>query len=230
MRIGLTGTYDGQLLALITKAAGELHFVVQVPLADAFLGDIPFDALVMCHAVFDDDAAHDLSAVRNQDGKVLILFIFRAPSEDGCVAAFGAGADDCVAQPIGARELSARLQALKRRLSPVGRARALRAANVLLDVDRATVHVDGKLVHLMPTEFKICELLMRHAGNVVTRRTVVEEVWHDYLPSSEKLSVGHHIEHLRRSILKHGMALKIAVIPKLGYRLDPVDQSSLRLV
>lgn len=107
------------------------------------------------------------------------------------------GADDYVTKPFSTRELMARVKAVLRRgQGTVGETEVLEGAGVRLDVERVEVTVRGERVHLTRKEFEVLEILMRNSGRVLTRDTLMEQVWGaDYYGDTRTLDV--HIKRLR---------------------------------
>jgi two-component system KDP operon response regulator KdpE len=96
------------------------------------------------------------------------------------IAALDAGADDYLTKPFGAGELMARLRvALRHAAQPDGaRSDAVFAARDLrVDLGRRQVRVGDAEVHLTPLEYKLLAALVRHAGQVLTHRRLLKEVW-----------------------------------------------------
>jgi two-component system OmpR family response regulator/two-component system copper resistance phosphate regulon response regulator CusR len=92
------------------------------------------------------------------------------------VAGLRAGADDYVVKPFAFVELLARLEAVWRRAVDRPPPRAS-AGDLTLDLATRRVERAGAEIDLTPTEFSILELLMRHAGQVVTRKMLCEHLW-----------------------------------------------------
>ena len=86
------------------------------------------------------------------------------------------GADDYLTKPFAFEELLARLQAVSRR-GPVERLPQLKVADLVLDPATRTVARSEKPIHLTKTEYSLLEFMMRNAGRVLERNTIMESVW-----------------------------------------------------
>jgi len=117
------------------------------------------------------------------------------------VTGLDAGADDYLMKPYGFAELMARIRALLRR-SEMSRPVVLRVADLELDTVSQRVSRGGESVDLTAKEYAILEVLMRHAGAVVSRSAVTEHVWVSELDMSPNL-LEVHLSRLRRKI-DHG--------------------------
>ncbi len=118
------------------------------------------------------------SAIRAATTTPLILLSGPCTERDA-VAAFGAGADSVITEPVGSHELVARVRALMRRVPAPSEASddVLAIGPILLDRARRELTVHGERVAVPRREFDIAELLMREAGRVVPRRALVRELW-----------------------------------------------------
>jgi two-component system response regulator RegX3 len=147
---------------------------------------------------------------------VPILVVTARGSEVDKVVGLELGADDYIVKPFGFRELVARIRAVMRRVSDSPTSDAVQVLGALT-VDRRArkVSVDGVEVHLSPKEFDLLALLAEDPGAVVTRQTILEEVWdpHWYGPTK---TVDVHVASLRRKL---GSSDWIETVRRVGLRL-----------
>src|SRR5262249_21328619 len=109
------------------------------------------------------------------------------------------GADDYLAKPFSPRELLARLRAVLRRAQPDASAEHLSCRNVAVDVPSRRAEVDGAPVDLTGFEFDVLTVLMRRAGLVVPRGTLLDEAGRGDVTVNER-TVDVHISNLRRKL------------------------------
>jgi two-component system KDP operon response regulator KdpE len=128
-----------------------------------------------------------------------VILLSAVGDEDAKVRALAAGADDYVTKPFGPRELVARLEANMRRTAEEPEEAVIRAGALELDLARRYVAVDGKEVHLTPTEFDLLRALARNRGRLMTHRDLLIAVWGGgYSEDTQVLRA--HIANLRRKI------------------------------
>ena len=111
------------------------------------------------------------------------------------------GADDYLPKPFNPRELTARIQAILRRIQakPAGDLRRLEINGVVLDPGAREVYKDGKRVEMTTLEFDILEMLMRSAGRVVSRDALMENLYNRKATPFDR-SIDMHISHLRKKL------------------------------
>ncbi|HUB43930.1 MAG TPA: response regulator transcription factor [Acetobacteraceae bacterium] len=150
-------------------------------------------------------------------GPVLILRTLSGADETVCE--LRAGGDDHLTEPFDCLELTARLDVLLRRHSGAPqRETKLRVGPLEMDLLMRTVRHDGKLIDLLPREFRLLECLMRHAGQVVTRTMLFEEVWnYHHVEATNVINV--HISKLRRKLAPEGARPIIETVRGAGYLL-----------
>jgi two-component system KDP operon response regulator KdpE len=141
------------------------------------------------------------------------------------VEALDAGADDYVTKPFGMDELLARVRAtLRRNPNLAGETTTLiETGHFRVDVEARQVTLNGMEVHLTPKEFDLMVHLVRHAGKVLTHRSLLAAVWGgDYVEQTEYLRV--FIGQLRKKIEPNlGTPQYILTEPWIGYRFQPGD-------
>ncbi|BDV29837.1 response regulator [Microbacterium terricola] len=128
------------------------------------------------------DGVSVIHALRGWTDVPIIVVSGRTGSADK-VDALDAGADDYVTKPFQIDELLARLRALARRSGATAKEPVIAFGDVVIDRATTSVLRDGVPVHLTPTEWRMLEFLARNAGALVTRQTLLKEIW-----SSEQVS------------------------------------------
>jgi len=139
-------------------------------------GGSPFDVIlldVMLPGMDGIAVARRLRECRNQT-PVLMLTARDAPSD--IVKGLDSGADDYLTKPFSIDILLARLRAVSRR-GAITRPVCLQVADVKLDPASHRVTRGEEVVSLTPREYRLLELLMRNAGRVISRDSILESVW-----------------------------------------------------
>ena len=157
-----------------------------------------------------------------------IIMLTARGEEAERIAGLEQGADDYVTKPFSPGELVARVAALLRRARPAPGApaagpRPLEYGPIALDTRRHLVTVDGAEVKLTAKEFMLLQYLMEHRGRLVSRDTLLRDVW-GYQFTGGTRTVDVHVRRLREKIAL--LAGAITTIKQFGYRLeDPADRS-----
>jgi two-component system KDP operon response regulator KdpE len=157
--------------------------------------------------------------------QVPIIVLSAKGEEKIKVEALDIGADDYVTKPFGIDELLARVRAsLRRAAAPVSGEAAptvLEAGDFRIDLESRAVTVRGHEVHLTPKEFDLLTYFMKHAGKVLTHRTLLAALWGgNYVEQNEYLRV--FVGNLRKKIETGTSGPRyIQTEPWVGYRFDP---------
>ncbi|EMG28767.1 DNA-binding response regulator KdpE [Listeria fleischmannii 1991] len=117
------------------------------------------------------------------------------------VEALDLGADDYITKPFGTSELLARIRTALRhslRTKSSTEAPIIEIGDLKIDNDKRRVTVADEIVHLTPIEYKILELLGRHAGKVLTHDFLIREIWGPYANENQTLRV--NLSNIRRKI------------------------------
>lgn len=163
-----------------------------------------------------------LTVLRNlrDAGKKTPALILSALSEvDDRVEGLRAGGDDYVVKPYAFNELQARIDALLRRSRSYDDVpTVLELADLKMDLLARTVTRAGQEIVLKPREFRLLEYLLRHAGQVVTRTMLLENVW-DYFFDPQTNVVDVHVSRLRFKIDKYFSSPLLHTVRGSGYVL-----------
>jgi DNA-binding response OmpR family regulator len=148
-------------------------------------------------------------------GDVPILMLTARDSLDDRVTGLDSGADDYLVKPFEREELLARLRALLRRRPPRGSA-SLVVADLRLNPDTREVFRGERRIDLTTREFELLEYLMRNERLVVSRETLLDDVW-GYAPLAETNTVDVFISNLRRKLESGGEPRILHTVRGAGY-------------
>jgi two-component system, OmpR family, response regulator len=174
--------------------------------------------LVMDRMVFGEDSLNMLEILRKEGVKVPVLVISALSSIDERVRGLKAGGDDYLTKPFAMIELTARVEALLRRLDDV-RTTKLRVGDLEMDLIEHTVYRGDGKIDLLPREFRLLEYFLRHPGQLITRAMLLRDVW-QYHFSLETNVVDVHIGNLRKKIDARGAPSLIVNIRGAGFMLS----------
>lgn len=179
-----------------------------------------FDLLILDRLLPKRDGLSILAGLRERGMATPVLILSALGEVDERVAGLKAGGDDYLVKPFAFAELAARIEALLRRPLAAAVTR-LEVGPLVLDLISREASRGGRAIELLPTEFKLLEYLMRHAGQIVTRGMLLEDVWHyRFLPQTNVVDV--HIGKLRRKIDAPGEPPMIHSVRGAGFMLrDP---------
>ena len=174
--------------------------------------------LILDRLVWGRDSLDLLAEMRANGDKTPVLVVSSLASVDDRIRGLKAGGDDYLVKPFAMGELIARVEALRRRAQPEPRT-TLAVGPLVMDLIARSVTREGRAVALLPREFALLEYMMRHAGMVVTRAMLLEDVWHYRLTTHTNV-VDVHVGNLRRKIEVEGEPRLIASVRGLGFRLE----------
>jgi two-component system OmpR family response regulator len=156
-----------------------------------------------------------LRTLRAEGVRTPVLALTALGSVEERVTGLKAGADDYLVKPFAFPELLARLEAVRRRTTDRP-AVVVNAGNMTLDLTTRRVTRHGEDIDLTPTEFSILELLLRFAGQVVTRKMLCEHVWDaNWEGLTNVIEV--HIKRLRDKLAEAGDSDLIRTVRGRGY-------------
>jgi two-component system, OmpR family, response regulator len=177
-----------------------------------------FDLLIVDRMLPALDGLSLVKRLRASGDQAPVLFLTTLGGVGDRVTGLNAGGDDYLVKPFAFAELVARVAALGRRPRATMVEKSFRVADLELDLLSRTVRRGGRLIDLQPREFRLLEYLMRHAGQVVTRTMLLENVW-DFHFDPRTNVVETHVSRLRSKIDKGFEADLIHTVRGAGYCL-----------
>ena len=152
--------------------------------------------------------------------RVPVIVATARDDEAEIVRALDAGADDYLVKPFGGAQLDARIRAVLRRVADTGgRPPVLRVGGLVLDIAARTAAVDGRAMELTPREFDLLRYLAERAGQVVSKRELLAEVWRQPYGGADK-TVDVHLSWLRRKLGETAQAPRyLHTVRGVGVRL-----------
>ena len=177
--------------------------------------------LVILDLMLPGRTGTDICRELRSKSDVPIIMLTARDAEVDRVVGLELGADDYVTKPFSTRELVARMRAVMRRAPVIdldGMEQPAEAAGVRVDRARHEVRVEGEPVDLPPKEFELLAFLVEHAGRVMTRGQLIDEIWGlDYVGDTKTLDV--HIRRLRTRIEDDARdPVRIQTVRGVGYR------------
>ncbi|NIE66444.1 response regulator transcription factor [Burkholderia sp. Ax-1719] len=179
-----------------------------------------YDAITLDRMLPGVDGLSILTAMRTVGIQTPVLMLSALGDVDERVRGLRAGGDDYLTKPFDPEELTARLEVLLRRrqAATVARETALHVGPLELDLISRKVRRDGEEVALLPTEYRVLEFMMRHAGKTITRTMLFEAVWgYHFDPGTNLIDV--HMGRLRKKIDPPGVPPLIQTVRGSGYIL-----------
>lgn len=170
-----------------------------------------------------------IEAIRGWSRAPILVVSGRAGASDK-VEALDAGADDYVTKPFAIEELLARVRAVTRRVPHEEAQPSMRFGDVTVDLAARSVIKEGpagrRQVRLTPTEWQVIDLLIRNAGKLVTRQTLLTNVWGtEHVEDTGYLRL--YISQLRKKLEPDPAHPRyILTEPGMGYRLVDSPEES----
>jgi len=210
---------------LVTTLTAEKYFVDDAStLAAGTLLALQrfYDLVVLDLNLPDGNGLELIKKVRRAKRTSPIIVLSGCSEEPSKIAALDAGADDFISKPIAMGELLARLRAALRRTAQIsGRAplAVYRTGPIEVDLNRRHIEISGNEVRLTRIEYKLLEVLIRHADQIVSYGRLLKEVW----GTGDQAQIPFlrvYMRHLRTKLeLDPAHPRYLLTQPGLGYRI-----------
>jgi len=180
----------------------------------------PYDVIIMDRMLPGQiDGLTIIEALRKTGNHTPILILSALSDVDERIRGLRSGGDDYLTKPFAFGELLARLDVLGRRSQGSLTQTSLEVGDLRIDLLSRRAARGERPIMLKPREFKLLEYLMRHAGQVVTRTMLLENVW-DYHFDPQTNVVDVHISKLRQKIDAELERPMLKTVRNAGYMLS----------
>jgi two-component system OmpR family response regulator len=178
-----------------------------------------FDVLIVDRMLPKLDGLTIVQTLRASGNTTPILILSALHQVDERVKGLKAGGDDYLVKPFAFAELMARIEVLSRRQQPISEQSSLQVADLIMNFRTRKVTRGNREIPLQNREFMLLEYLMRHAGQVVTRTMLLENVWDFHFdPQTNVIDV--QVSRLRQKIDKGFEKALIKTVRGAGYKLS----------
>lgn len=177
-----------------------------------------FDLIILDINLPKIDGLEFLEKLRNDGINIPMLLLSARNKRTDIATGLKLGADDYMTKPFSIEELVLRVRAILRRTSAnPDHSKVLQCGPIIMDLDRHQVKLDGNLVDFSPTEFRLLEELISRAGKVVSKESLLSNVWGiDFETNSTVVDT--YISYLRRKL--HTKQFKgIKTVRGIGFQI-----------
>lgn len=170
-------------------------------------------SLLILDVMLPDGSGFDFcQRLRAMGGSTSILFLTACDDEIQIVRGLDSGADDYVTKPFKLLELLSRVRALIRRNT----VSTFTSREIMVDTNNMTVKKNGEVIFVTKTEFQILSCLIRNSGVIITRATLLQNIWDDNGNFIDDNTLSVHMSRLREKI----GADHITTVRGVGYRWE----------
>jgi DNA-binding response OmpR family regulator len=212
---------EGRMAELLRQGLEEEGFSVTVSRngaeALAIAQAAPFDVIVLDVMLPGLDGFTVARRLRESHNRTPILMLTARDADQDVITGLNLGADDYLTKPFSFEILLARIRAVGRR-GPITHSVILQAGDLKLDETTRQVTRGKRHINLTRTEYALLVLLLRNAGRVVTRDSIIEKVW-GYSSEIESNTLDAFVRLLRAKLDAHGEAKLLHTVRGVGYSL-----------
>ena len=217
-----------KVASFLKRGLEEAGHVVDVAYTGAdgeYLASInSYDVLVLDCMLPDRDGRQVCRDLRSKGNSTPVLLLTARDTTTDKILGFDSGADQYLTKPFDFNELLARLRALRRH-TQLPKLRALAVADLEIDPATRRARRGSSYIELTTKEYLLLELLVRRAGQVITRTEIMQQVWdmhHD--PTTNTVDV--LIKHLRDKIDRGFEPKLLHTVRGIGYTIKLSDQDA----
>ncbi|MCH2157374.1 MAG: response regulator transcription factor [Oleiphilaceae bacterium] len=225
MKIALLEDELSQAETLVAQLKENGHDCEHFETGKSFLYSVlhnSYDLLILDWQLPDIEGTEVLRQVRAEmNWRVPVLFLTQRDSEADIITALDAGADDYLVKPARIGELTARINALSRRLgTEQAEQEELEIGPYVINLSKRTIISSGEEVSLTDKDFDLAVFMFQNIGRLLSRDFLLERVW-GISSNINTRTVDTHVSRLRRKLnIKPENGFRIKTIYQHGYRLE----------
>ena len=190
------------------------------------LGNINPDIILLDWMLPDLSGPQIIKKIRKNPVQrdIPIIMLTARSEETDKIEGLDAGADDYMTKPVSLQELYARIRALIRRSQGLNEDKTINKCGIVLDPENNVLTVNGSIVKIGLTEFKLLHYLMRTPERLHSRSQLLDQVWGQGVYIDER-TVDVHILRLRKALKPHSVENTVKTVRGVGYRFsEKIDE------
>ncbi len=160
--------------------------------------------------------------MRSENTHTGIIIISARDKIEDRIKGLDMGADDYLTKPFNLSELNARIKAIMRRKTNQFD-QLLNFGNLIINLDERKVVADGKVLQLTKKEYNILLYLARNKNRVVTKDSIAEHLWGDYMDNAVSFDfIYAHVKNLRKKLVENNCGEYLKTVYGIGYKFEAV--------
>lgn len=177
--------------------------------------------LIVLDIGLPDGSGFDLCRYIRKENPIPIIFLTAQDEEVNIVMGLDLGADDYITKPFRIKELISRIKAVLRRYKKDSSGRILKSKDLEIHLLAGKVFINGELTFLTPSEYKLLNIFLNHPHQVLSRQSILENLWDTDGDFIDDNSLSVYIKRLREKVEEDSsQPIYIKTIRGIGYRWD----------
>ena len=184
------------------------------------LNNYDYDCVLINLGLPGQDGLRLVQMMREEDAQTGLILLSSNNLARERIQGLDEGADDFLLIPFDVGELHARVKAVMRRKTG-NYSKVLAFGGLVVKLDERIVLADGALLNLTKKEFEILVFLARNKNRVVTKESIAEHLWGDYMEDAISFDfIYAHIKNLRKKLAAHGFSEYLKTVYGVGYKFE----------
>lgn len=209
---------QGILADFLEMKGAEVDFASDGEEGLALIHQYDFDAVILDVMMPKKDGIQVMNQLRRNGKTLPVLMLTALNSKEDLLRGYQSGVDDFITKPFDFDELEVRLSALiKRYRGDVAKSR-LEYGDIVIEQSSHQAYRAGTLLSLTPVMYQILVKLVKAAPDIVTRESLIHEIWGEDIPDNDVLRS--HLYLLRNIVDKPFEHPILITVPKIGLRLE----------